>query len=67
MTMLAGITGASLITLRDLVRLALEVLRLLPLVHLTMRVIMAVITFLPVAGRAAALAVWIALLLTAPP
>ena len=33
-TMLVGIAAASLVTLRDLVGLAVEVLRLLPLVHL---------------------------------
>ena len=63
LTMLAGITAASLVTLRDLVRVALEVLRLLPLVHLAAHVIMAVITILPVADIAAALAVWSAVLL----
>ena len=60
--MLAGITATSFVTLRDLVRVVLEVLRLLPLVLLAARVIMAVITTLPVADMAATLAVWSAVL-----
>ena len=63
LSMLAAITATSLITLRDLVRVAPEVLRLLPLVHPAARVIMAVITILSVADIAAALAVWSAVLL----
>ena len=63
LTMLAGIMTSSLVMLRDLVRVALEVLRLLPVLHLAARVIMTVITIPPVADIAAALAVWSALLL----
>ena len=63
LTMLAGIASTLLVTLRKIVRLALEVLRLLPLVQLAARVIMVVITILPVADIAAALAVCSAVLL----
>ena len=63
LTMLPGIMTSSLVTLRDLVGVALEVLRLLPVPHLAARVIMTVITIPPVADIAAALAVWSALLL----
>ena len=46
LTMLVGLTAASLVTLWDLFGVALEILRLLPLVYLTAPVIMAVITIL---------------------
>ena len=52
----------SLVMLRDLFRVALEVLRLLPVIHLATRVIMAVIAILPAADISAALAVWSAVL-----
>ena len=49
LTMLTGIMASTLIMLRNFVRLGQEVLRLLPLAHLAVSMIMVMMTFWPLA------------------
>ena len=67
LTMLVGTTATTLVTLRDLVRMTLEVLCLLPPCHFTASIIMPMITILPVAEETSTFAVLTAILFTVLP
>ena len=67
LTLLPEMTVTTLVTPRDLSVVVLEVLRLLPLGHLTAGVIMLMITFLPVADKASTFGVLTGVSLTVLP